>query len=196
MDDQKFASREELERIRRVADQLCTAHASLRDRYARRALTLDICVLLGSAWLTSLAFIQPSLHQWIVPPNIEPTIWNGLIGFFIFCLVLIQLKTDWKSKAEAHSRSFGMYAEIKREAGYILASSEQVPLREFQRLTARYDMASDVGAGVPEREFLRLKKLHKRKVALSKALDDRPGTFLFVERLKITIRDNFAREKR
>ena len=34
-------TKEELQRIRRVSDMLCTAHAGLRDRYSRLALFLD-----------------------------------------------------------------------------------------------------------------------------------------------------------
>jgi hypothetical protein len=43
------SSRVEVERIRRIADQLCTAHAALRDRFANRQFAIDIMVLLFSA---------------------------------------------------------------------------------------------------------------------------------------------------
>ncbi|OKO69149.1 hypothetical protein AC629_41545 [Bradyrhizobium sp. NAS80.1] len=84
-----------------------------------------------------------------------------------------------------------MYAEVKREAGYLLADHGQVSSKDFQRLADRYDMASDVGAGVPEKDFLRLKRKHKMKVALSKLLDERPGSALWLTRIKLMIRDNF-----
>ena len=44
MSPQEF--RQELERIRRVADMLVTGHANLRDRYSRRATLLDLAVIL------------------------------------------------------------------------------------------------------------------------------------------------------
>jgi len=42
----------------------------------------------------------------------------------VFFLTLIQFKVDWGGKAEAHARSFRMYAEVKREAGYCLGKSK------------------------------------------------------------------------
>jgi hypothetical protein len=107
-----------------VADQLCTAHAALRDRFKRRALLLDIVILLASAWLTALAFVDPRLGKWLIPFGIDSQLWIGLFGVIVFFLTLIQFKVDWGGKAEAHARSFRMYAEVKREAGYCLGKSK------------------------------------------------------------------------
>ena len=54
-------TREELQRIRRVSDMLCTAHAGLRDRYSGLALFLDLAVLGLSTWLVALAFVEPRI---------------------------------------------------------------------------------------------------------------------------------------
>jgi hypothetical protein len=190
MSDTDAEIRGEVERIRRVADQLSTGHASMRDRFRRRAVGVDLTILLLSAWLTALAFIDPRFHQWIVPFQIDAQFWIGLIGVLTFCLTLVQLQLNWRGRSEAHGRSFSMYTEIKREAGYLLASHEDVPLREFQRLASRYDMASDVGTGIPERDFLRLKRRHKLKVRVSKLLDTRPGASIALTKLKLILRDN------
>lgn len=190
MSDTLTETREEVGRIRRVADQLCTGHASMRDRFKRRAVSLDLAILLLSAWLTALAFVDPRLHQWLVPLQIDATLWIGLIGVLTFCLTLVQLQLNWRGRSEAHARSFNMYSEVKREAGYLLASLDTIPLREFQRLAARYDMASDLGAGIPERDFLRLKRKHKLKVKVSKLLDTRPGASIALTKLKLILRDN------
>jgi hypothetical protein len=186
----EVGSREEVERIRRVADQLCTAHAALRDRFKRRALLLDTVILLASAWVTALAFLDPRLSKWLIPFGIDSQLWIGLFGVLVFVLTLIQLKVDRGGKAEAHTRSFGMYSEVKREAGYLLASNAEIPAREFQRLAARYDMASDVGTGVPERDFLGLKRQHLVKVRTSKFLDRHPGASVTLTKLKLLLRDN------
>jgi hypothetical protein len=186
----EVGSREEVERIRRVADQLCTAHAALRDRFKRRVLLLDTVILLASAWLTALAFLDPRLSKWLIPFGIDSQLWIGLFGVLVFVLTLIQLKVDWGGKAEAHARSLGMYSELKREAGYLLASNADIPAREFQRLAARYDMASDVGTSVPERDFLGLKRQHLVKVRISKFLDQHPGASITLTKLKLLLRDN------
>lgn len=193
MSKDQVGSREEVERVRRVADQLCTAHASLRDQFKHRAVILDIVILLASAWLTALAFIDPHFEKWLIPMGIDSHLWIGLFGIGIFFLTLIQFKIDWNGKAEAHARSFAMYAEVKREAGYLLASNAEIPPKEFQRLAARYDMASDVGVGVPEKDFLRLKRRHLMKVRISKFLDEAPGASITLTKLKVFLRDNFMR---
>jgi hypothetical protein len=83
-----------------------------------------------------------------------------------------------------------MYSEVKRKAGYLLASSEGIVAREFQRVADRYDMASDVGTGIPERDFLKLKRRHKLKVEISKLLDARPGASIALIKLQLILRDN------
>ncbi|WP_314948157.1 hypothetical protein [Bradyrhizobium cosmicum] len=186
-----IGSREEIERIRRVSDQLCTAHAALSDRFNRRALLLDIVVLVLSALVTALAFVDPKLLHPGMLEALDPAFVVGVFGLVVFCLTLIQSKTDWRGRGEAHKRSFTMYAEVKREAGYLLASSSDIPPREFQRLAARYDMASDVGSGVPESEFLHLKQKHLTKVEISKLLDKKPGASIWLTKLKLLIRDNW-----
>jgi hypothetical protein len=190
MPEPTAGSREEVARIRRVADQLCSAHSSLSERYSRRATLLDLTILLLSAWLTSLAFVDPRLSSALIPFGLDATLWIGILGLGVFGLTLVQLKVDWKGKSEAHKKSFVMYAEVKREGGYLLASSEEISPREFQRLAARYDMASDVGTGVPESQFLRLKQHHKVKVEISKLLDTKPGANVLLTRLKLFVRDN------
>jgi hypothetical protein len=170
-----------------VSDQLCSAHASLRDHFLWLALSLDIAILLLSAWIVAMAFLDPAIAPYVTPPHLPAQIWIGLLSVLTFCLTLVQFRTDWKSRSEAHSRSFALYAEVKREAGYLLASANAIPEREFQRLASRYDMASDVGTGIPEGEFLRQKQKHHIKVHLSKAIDRNPGIWLPLERLRMAL---------
>jgi hypothetical protein len=182
----------ELERIRRVADMLCTGHASLRDRYARRAFVLDLSILGLSAWLASLAFVAPSLNLSLTPFRLDPQIWTGLLSVATLFLAIVQLKTDWKGRSDAHRRTLDLYAEVKREAGYLLASGE-LEEQACRRVLARYDMASAVGIEMPERFFLYEKRRHKIKVAISKHLDAHPGASILLTRLRFWLRDNFGK---
>ena len=115
-------TREELQRIRRVSDMLCTAHAGLRDRYSRLALFLDLSLLGLSTWLVALAFVEPRIGVSLTPLGIDSQIWGGLLATFTFFLTIVQMKTDWKGRSDAHRRTLDLYAEVKREAGYLLAS--------------------------------------------------------------------------
>jgi hypothetical protein len=166
----------------------------LRDRYTRRALLLDLFTLAFSTWVVALAFVGPSIAKALTPFGWGPTIWLGVLSSGTFFLTLVQLKTDWKSRADAHKRTLDLYAEVKREAGYLLASQEWDDAG-YRRVLARYDLASAVGMAIPESDFLSMKKRHKLKVALSKVLDDAPGSSVVLLRLRFWIRDNLRRKQ-
>lgn len=189
MTDDPEGYRNELGRIRRVSDLLCTSHAGLRDRYARRALILDLGVLGLSTWLVALAFVQPQINMALTPFGVQPQLWGGLLATLTFFLTIVQLKTNWKGRADAHSQALSLYAEVKREAGYVLSSSK-IDEAEYRRVLARYDIASAVGIAVPERDFLRQKHRHRLKIALSKHLDDFPAASLWLTRIRFFLRDN------
>lgn len=183
----------ELERIRRVSDMLCTGHSGLRDRFTRYALALDLSTLAASTWLVALSFVDPLINASLTPFRIAPQIWIGILGAVTFFLTVVQLKTDWKSRADAHRRTANLYAEVKRESGYLLAH-ESVESVDYNRVVSRYDMASAAGVELPERDFLTQKKRHKVKLELSRYLDRRPFASLLLIRVRMFIRDNFGRE--
>jgi hypothetical protein len=180
---------DELKRVRQVADMLCTGHAILRDRFARWALAADLAVLGLSTWIVALAFVDPVINAKLTPRDLNPTIWGGCLAIGVFFLSIVQLKTDWKGRADAHRRTLDLYAEVKREAGYILASPE-LEESACRRVLSRYDMASAVGIELPERDFLYLKKRHRIKIAISKRLDTCPSSSITLLRLKMWFVDN------
>lgn len=189
--------RTQVESVRRTADMLCTAHSGLRDRYATKAFWLDTVVLTSSIVLVALTWEDFSklLGLTGVFASQEGVEWGlRLLAILILILSIIQLNSAWKARSDAHQRSAKMYSEVKREAGYLLASFQNVTPEERQRLLSRYDMASDVGTGIPELEFLRQKKRHRLKVACSRRLDTHPATVLWMYRLRIWLRDNFGKE--
>lgn len=187
------ALKDELSRICRVSDMLCTGHAALRDRYARFAMTIDLLTLGASTWLVALAFVEPKLNVTLTPFGWDSQIWVGALGTGVFFLTLIQIKTDWKGRSDAHKRTLDVYAEVKREAGYLLSAGEH-DRDACQRVFSRYDMAASVGVPIPESEFLKQKQRHLVKIALSKALDSRAGTSLTWLRLRLWWRDTFKAE--
>jgi hypothetical protein len=185
---------EELQRVRRVSDSLCTAHAVLRDRFSRRALALDLLVLGLSTWLVALAFVEPRLGTKLTPFGWDSQIWIGALATATFFLTILQLKTDWKAKSDAHRRTLELYAEVKREAGYAIASDALDDIT-CRRVLSRYDMASAVGVEVSEGDFLKLKKKHRIKVVLSKHLDTHPSASLIITRIKLWFNDNIGSER-
>ncbi len=189
---QSESMRDELKRIRGVSDTLCTGHAGLRDRFTRRALALDLCIMSLSTWLVALAFVEPRINVRLTPFGLDSQIWVGTLSVAMFFLTIIQFKTDWKGRADAHKRTFDIYAEVKREAGYLLATGE-IDEAACRSVLSRYDMASAVGIAIPEGQFLPRKQRHLIKVALSKHLDTHPSASLLITRVRFWIRDNISR---
>jgi hypothetical protein len=142
--------------------------------------------------LAALAFVAPRLNLSFTPFALDPQLWTGLLSVATLFLAIAQLKTDWKGRSDAHRRTLDDYAEVKREAGYLLASGE-LDEQACRRVLARYDMASVVGVEMPERFFLSEKRRHKMKIAVSKHLDTHPGASIMLTSLRFWIRDNLGK---
>ncbi|NKB37977.1 MAG: hypothetical protein GKR93_12575 [Gammaproteobacteria bacterium] len=57
------SKKEELHRIHRVADQLVTMHATLRDEYQLKAVILDLVIMGSSLWLVAMVFVNSELAE-------------------------------------------------------------------------------------------------------------------------------------
>lgn len=185
--------RAELNRVRRVADMLTTAHANLCERFKRRALFLDLCTLAVSTWLTAVVFVGPRIGLKLTPWGFDPQLWTGFLGVAVFFLAVVQLRVDWKGRADAHRRTYNMYAEVKRECGYLLASEKDLTRDKCAHVLVRYDIATDVGTPLPEREFLVQKGKHLQKVQISRILDGHPSSSIALIRMKMWWNDNWNR---
>lgn len=183
----------EIGRVRRVADMLCTAHAALRDRYSFRAFVLDLLILALSIWLVALAFIEPRIGLMFTPFGLEPLVWAGLLGVFTAILTVFGMRVDWRGRSEAHSRSLETYAQVKREAGFLLTSGRNLDPEACREVLSRNDMASAVSVPIPEADFLGLKRRHLQKLALSRYLDTHPSAWIWWISLQFWIRDNFGK---
>lgn len=182
--------RKELERLRRIADQLCTAHSIERERFHWRAKVLDIVMMLGSLYLVSMAFVDPVINNALTPLGLNPVIWIGTVAIIVFGFSIIQLTVDWKGRADAHGRSLSMYAEAKSNCIEALNGTAQVSKEVYSGISARYNMASDIGIHIQDSRFLKLKQRHLVKIELSKQLDSNPSLCFPLAKIKLWWRDN------
>lgn len=188
--------RSELVRVLRVADQMCSAHAHLRDRHAFRALALDIGILGLSTWTIALVFVDPQINARLTPSGVEPLIWVGLLSIGTFFLSILQLRLDLKGRSEAHRRSMRMFADVKALVGAALKRGTDISNPEYQRLSERYALANELAIEVPEQDFLAAKQRHVIKVAMSRHLDSHPYSSKTLTFLKGVLRDNLRPEGR
>jgi hypothetical protein len=101
------------------------------------------------------------------------------------------LLVNWKGCADAHDRSLKIYAEAKSNCIEVLNGTTAVSKEDYNRVRARYDMASDVGIRIPDSRFLKLKKKHLKKVLISRLLDEKPALSFTLLQIKIWLKDNF-----
>jgi hypothetical protein len=179
----------ELRRIKSVSDLLCTGHSVKADELHRRAVILDVLLLVVSAWLVAIAFLDESAGRKFVPFDVSAQIWSGLLGFAAFVLSLIQLRVDWKGRADAHRRSCDLYADVKRDIGYLIANRDFTD-ENIRRALTKNDMAAAMSVPISEADFLRIKRAHKTKVEISKILDDRPFSSILLIRITLWLKDS------
>jgi hypothetical protein len=148
-----------------------------------------MAILLPSAWLVALAFVEPRINLTLTPHGLDPQVWTGLLAVAVFGLSIVQLRVDWKGRADAHARALDSYAEVKRDAGLLLASKQEITEAACQPVFARYGSAGVIS--IPESEFLVQKRKHLLKVAVSKHLDKHPAASPFLTGLRFWFRDNF-----
>ena len=182
-------TKSELQRIKRVSEQLVTAHSLLRDRYARRAFVIDITILGSTLWLTAMALVNPIIGVELTPTGLTKDLWLGILSVVAFFLSIVQIRVDWKGKENAHARACDAYASVKRETVNLLAQ-EQFDGLEYKRILDKYESAGTLSIPIPEAEFTKLKGKHKIKMEISNFLNEKPAASVWLLRMRLWCRDN------
>ena len=189
-DEPKSFHRPSIERAVRVCDQSCTIYSILRDRYRFRSMLLDLAILLLSAWLTAMAFVQPEIAEQLTPMHLGRELWIGLLSVATFSLSLVQLQVDWKGRSSAYQASASACsAFVKNLRPRISVISEEDSKMEM----LRYETFTETLEPIPESQFLRLKQRHKLKVEMSRYLDRFPGANLTILHIRLLIRDSLQK---
>ena len=187
------ALQNEIERMFRVSDLMITAHSTLRDRYAFRARLADVMLLVGGVLVTAFTFVDPTVAKFILPSRVPAAVLIGLAGIAIFVVSLVQMKMDWNGRSALHGRAAESYLSIKHQLGRAMCwpkEGEGAAESTFASIRDRYEAIGVTTVSLPDRLFPRLKKNHRLKVEISKTLDVRPGTSIWLLRAKFWWRDN------
>jgi hypothetical protein len=186
---------EEIDRMFKITDQMATCHSVLRDRYHRYSLIAEIVVLVGSATLTSLAFLDSAALKAIVPSQVPPPILLAVAGLVTFVASIVQLKVDWGGKSALHAKAAEFVFDLKNELGRIhLVNSQAERDALFVPVRAKYEMIGKLTPPIPDAQFLLLKRLHCLKIEVSRRISRHPGTWPWLMKLRIVFSDNFGKE--
>ena len=170
---------------------LTSMHSVLRDEYSRKSTIVDLTLFGSSIILVALVFADPTLLDWLSLSDSSSRILMGTFALITFFLSIVVSRVDCKSKSDLHKRAAEAYSHIKLECQELLMTFNTASDTEIQKLLVRYGDLGEICIAVPEGSFLRLKNKHKLKVALSKYLDDNPGTSLLLLKLRIWFTDTF-----
>jgi hypothetical protein len=172
----------ELARKFRVLDQTLSMHTTLRDRYARRALLVDILLLACSVVFCASAFASDQVLTFLGGSPDRVRYLLKAFSVITFMLSVLSLRIDWKGIAAAHrqaaekmSGALAVFRKYRRDDGSWDASA-------VGELDGIYWEAMRNCVSIPESAFLKLKARHLRKVEISKMLDSNPGCPVFVLR--------------
>lgn len=180
----------EFKRKKRIADTLITAHNILGERYRKVSVVFDIGLMLTSFAILLLSILDlaaPAFLVEIIGNWRRPAIVIGAI--VIFTLSVIEWRISWKGKSESHFRTAGHYSSIKGEITALLSRGIRDGDIDAAQIEDRYDRLGLTCIRIPHNKFVKLKRMHLRKVALSRLLDDQPFAISFVIRLKLALKD-------
>ncbi len=175
-----------LSRMRKT-DQQASMCSILKERYHARALTLDIILLVGSSVGAVTRFASPAVFPWVAEDTFRLV--AGVAATVLFVASVVSLRVGWKAKAEVYGGASREWAALKMQGRRIQASG--LPDDATREWLHRYGFCGK-GAAVPEDEFVVLKQRHLRKVALSKAVSERPFRSLWLLRIRYWLGSNFA----
>lgn len=164
---------EELERQRRLVDQLATMHSALRDRYAAQGKALRVTQLVLSVVVTAFAFAGDAADVNLLGVSAHRATWLGWLAVAILSLAVIDLVFDRSGDAGRHDSAVRQLASLK--SGYRVDPHTDEEEAHLAEMTERYETTMDSIPAIPERHFLHLKAQHLRKVKVSRYLSEHPG---------------------
>jgi hypothetical protein len=175
----------EFDRKLRVLDQSLSMHTTQRDRYARRALVVDLTLLAGSVVFCASSFASDEALSHLGPTPQHVRLALQAFSVLAFMVSVLSLRIDWKGTSARHGDSA---AKVSRAVATFRKGRQadgSWPIEKSDELDAVYWEAMHNSVPIPEASFVKLKARHLRKVELSRMLDSNPGCPVFVLRFKL-----------
>jgi hypothetical protein len=171
-------------------DQGITAHSFLRDKFSRRAALLSSLIIFGAALVTFLAVSSAGIKAALSLSDGGSEHLAGFLGFVVLLCAILELQCGWREKGSRHAEAANALARLKLLLARDIGSDLVLTKARYTELQQAYENINDLVAKIPERRFLELKALHRRKVEISKFLDHHPGSSIILLKVKMWLRDN------
>jgi hypothetical protein len=153
---------------------------------------MSLLLLLAGASLFALSFGSEEVLGVFGLGSTASRLVAGALGTVVFAASLIELRLDWAERAALYGAAAERHARLKAQYRNFLKGRSRTA-SGADELRREYQAVSAAGPGIPERDFLRLKQKHLRKVRLSQMLDDAPGTPIWILRWRL-LREGIDRQ--
>lgn len=165
--------RDELDRKARVVDQTLSMHCVLRDRYEFGAWLVDTTFVVLSGLVTILSVLDRELTigMGLDPDRLRTVV--GISGALLLLASLVSLKTNFHRRQQEHRDAAKALGRLKSTARVLSASgASDDDIKAYLNLA---DATFDGTVPIPEAKFLKLKAVHRRKIRVSRFLDEHPS---------------------
>jgi hypothetical protein len=186
----------EFKRMWRVVDMSLSGHAVLRDRYRRREGLLTLIVVGLSIIATAFAFLSGETMIQVWQWRFSLATGLGILTSMIFFFALTDLVLDWKRLAWSHEDAVERLTRLKSRLRAVKVSGiSSLSATDAVNLRTLYEQTVADVIEIPENQFLPLKAMHYRKVAISRLIDTHPGAPLLYLRFLAMVEGIRKREK-
>lgn len=181
---------EQIKKMKKKAESSRNAYFILAKKYKRYSNILHFLILLESATVAILTFSDFTLFAKVFR-NIKVDTYNliiGIIAFIVFFLTLIEefLKLSNKSaEYEAAGKqltTFIRYSD-KVEKGKTISHDD------VNYLNFYYISLSEITPIIPDKIFIKAKQTLKKKIEISKKLDENPNLIIWIFKFKRVFRN-------
>lgn len=182
--------------IRKISgkiDQFVTSHSIVRDSLRRKSNIIGGVTLFSSAIVTFLAIASDKVKEAILPESVNADYLLSTLAFVILCGSLAELQFKWRDRAAEHAEAANSFARLKLIFSRDIALGVDKTQQGYVGLKTAYDNVCDMAVKLPDRQFVKLKAAHRRKIELSRYIDDHPYASIWLTRLKLKWRDDTGR---
>lgn len=176
---------DENDRQYRVIDQMATMHASMRDRYSRRALLMNTTQIGLSLFLCVSAFVVDEIFASLGLDAARARLVLGLAAACMLIVAITEFRVDWRGREFGHANAVRELSELKARYRKAWQKRDTIVPGGVETLTAEYERVMAITPSVPERQFLRLKGQHEFKRLLSQEVSRNPGVPVWITRLRL-----------
>ena len=173
-------SNTEIKREARVCAQTLEMHHTLRDRYARRALIVELVMWGASIIFCATTFAADSLYSGVGLSPARARLLLGIASVLALIASSALILIDWKGAAAIHADAARRWAEVSKLFRRHRNENKEWPDEVRGELHEAYWDAARNSVEIPNRKFNSLKAKYLLKVEISKRSERHPGVPRFV----------------